>query len=78
MSSDTSDYEFRVERQWRVLPPKENQIFIKGNADNTDESAMRSALVSHAKTRELAKQEVLNLILSGEYRIIEDKLWAWR
>ena len=63
---------------WWVKPADAKYVFIKHNASDNDENEYRTMLFVAAENEEDAKQQVLNKILKDEYRILFDRLWAWR
>jgi len=54
------------------------KVFIPVNASDSDESKYQNFLKVKAESADEAMHIVITKLLVNEYRIIVDRLWAWR
>ena len=56
----------------------EQHVFIKEEFNDNDEHHYAQFLKVEAKSVDDAKNIVMAQLVKGEYRVIVDRLWAWR
>jgi hypothetical protein len=54
------------------------KVFIPSGSTDINEEKYKRFLKVEANSKKEAKHIVLTKLLSGEYQIIVDQLWAWR